>query len=64
MWITRFVIPVLFCDIPNVQSVYWSDTELYLLVEYKVFFYISYNYMFRRLIMTIFSLYMKYLLSR
>jgi len=26
-------------------------------------FYIRYNYMFRRLIMTIFMLYMKYLLS-
>jgi len=37
-------------------------TQLHLLVEYKVFF-IRYNYIFWRLIMAIFKLYMKYLLS-
>ena len=27
---TRFVIPVVFCDITNVQCVYWSDTTVFI----------------------------------
>jgi len=63
VWIiTRFVISVAFYEITNVQRVYWSDTAVFV-VAIQSIFYIRYNYMFRRLIMAIFRLYMKYLLS-
>jgi len=45
----------------NVQCVYWSNTTTFIGKIYSIF-YMSYN-MFRRLIMAIFRLYMKYLLS-
>jgi len=46
----------------DVQCVYWSDTTIFIGSIYSIF-YIRYNYMFQRLIMAIFRLYMKYLLS-
>ena len=60
--IMRFVIPVVFYEITNVECVYWSDTTVFIGRIYSIF-YIRYNYMFRRLIKAIFRLYMKYLLS-
>jgi len=60
--IIRFVIPVVFYEITKVQCVYWSDTAVFIGRIYSIF-YIRYNYMFRRLIMAIFRLYMKYLLT-
>jgi len=58
----RFDIPVVLYEITNVQCVYWSNTPIFIGRIYSIF-YIRYNYLFRRLIMTIFRLYMKYLLS-
>jgi hypothetical protein len=59
----RFVIPVVFCEITNVQCVYWSDTAIFFGRIYSIF-YIRYNHKFRLLIMVIFRLYMKYLLGK
>jgi len=58
----RFVIPVVFYEITNLECVYSSNTTISI-GRIESFFYIRYNYMFRRLIMAIFTLYMKYLLS-
>jgi len=52
----RFVIPVVFYALTNVVCVYSSNTIIFIGI-----FYIRYNYMFRRLVMAIFRLYMKYL---
>jgi len=58
----RFVIPVVSYEITNVQCVYWSDTTIFIGRILSIF-YIRYSYMFRRLIIAICRLYMKYLLS-
>jgi len=60
--IMRFVIRVVFYEITNVQCVYSPNTTIFIVRIYSIF-YIRYNYMFRRLIMSIFRLNMKYLLS-
>ena len=51
----RFVIPVVFYEITNAECEYSSNTTVFI----GRIFYIKYNYMFRRLIMAIFRLYMK-----
>jgi len=58
----KFVIPVVLYEITNVQCVYWSNTTIFIGRIYSIL-YIRYSYMFRRLILAIFRLYMKYLLS-
>jgi len=60
--IMRFAIPVVFYEITIAECVYSSNTTIFIGRIYSIS-YIGYNYMFRRLIMAIFRLYMKYLLS-
>jgi len=48
--------------ITNVVFVYSSNTTIFT-GRIQSIFYVMYNYMFRHLMMVIFSLYMKYLLS-
>jgi len=48
-------------QVTNEECVYSSNTTIFI-DRIKSIFYIRYNYMFRRLIMAIFRLYMKYLL--
>jgi hypothetical protein len=60
--VMRFVIPVEFYEITNVQRVYRSNTTIFI-GRIESIFYIRYNYMFRRLIMAIIRLYTKYLIS-
>jgi len=59
---TKFSISILFYQITNVQCVYWSNTTVFI-GRIRGKFYISYNYMLRRLIMAFFRFYMKYLLN-
>ena len=55
----RFVIPVVFYEITNVQCVYSSNTTIFI-GRIQSIFYIRHNYTFWCLIMAIFRLYMKY----
>jgi len=54
----RFVIRDMFYEIINVQCVYSSSITMFIGRIQRIF-YVRYNYMFRRLIMAIFRLYMK-----
>ena len=58
-----FVIPVVFNKLIRVQCMYLSNTTLFDGKGISSIYYIRYNYMFRRLKMAIFRLYMKYLIS-
>jgi len=58
----RFVIRVMFYEITNVQCAYSSSITMFI-GRIQSIFYVRYNYMFRRLIMAIFRLYMKYLIT-
>ena len=61
--IIRFVIPVVFNKLVRVECMYLSNTTLFGGRGISSIYYIRYNYMFRRLTMSIFRLYMKYLVS-
>ena len=61
--IIRFVIPVVFNKLIRVECMYWSNTTLFDGTGIYSICYINYNYMFRRLTMAIFRLYIKYLVS-
>ena len=57
--IVRFVIPVVFNKPISVKCMFLSNTTLfYLIVEVYLHYYLRYSYIFRRLIIAIFSLYM------
>ena len=58
----RFVIPVVFNKPTRVHCMYWSNTTVFDGRGIASIYCIRYNYMFRRLTMAIFRLYMKYLL--
>jgi len=62
-FIIRLIIPVVFNKLIRVECMYLSNTTLFDGRYIFSIYYIGYNYMFRRLTMAIFRLYMKYLVS-
>ena len=61
--IIRFDIPVVFNKLTRVQCMYLCNTTLFDGRGISSIYYIRYSYVFRRLTMAIFRLYMKYLVS-
>ena len=61
--VIRFVIPVVFNKLTRVQCMYRSNTTVFDGRCLYSIYYITYNYMFRRLTTAIFRLYMIYLVS-
>ena len=61
--VIRFVIPVVFNKLTRVECMYLSNTTLFDDTGIYSIYYIRYNYMFWRLTMAIFRLYMKCLVS-
>ena len=59
----RFVIPVVFNKLIRVECMYLFNITLFDGRFIYSIYYVKYNYMFRRLTMGIFRLYMKYLVS-
>jgi len=61
--IIRVVIPVVFNELIRMECMYWYNTTLFDVRGIYSIYCIRYSYMFRRLTMAIFMLYMKYLVS-
>ena len=60
----RFAIPVVFNKLIRVERMYWSNKTVFDVRDMSSTYHIMYSYMFRRLTMAIFRLYMKYLVSK
>jgi len=58
-----FVIPVVLNKLIRLECMYWSNKTVFDGRDMYSIYCISYNYMFRRLTLAIFRLYMKYLVS-
>ena len=61
--IVRLIIPIVFNKLIRVECMYLSNTTLFDGTGISSIYYVRYNYMFQRLTMAIFRLYMKYLVS-